>query len=100
MSATVDPWNVRSKLNLSAEVLARIIGVMPSTLDRWDHRQQGLSKANIETLSMISAAGDAARDPQKLGRAMARALFKHGRQAALYLALHTLYWRVAPGREG
>jgi hypothetical protein len=96
MTTTVEPWNVRSKLGLSADTLARLLGVYPSVIEGWDHSRHGLRKDNAEWIGQLEAAADAARDPLALGRAITRATWKHGRFAGLYLALHTLNWRLAP----
>lgn len=95
MENSHDPYNVRAKLGLTAEALARIVGVNPSTVFRWDSAGERNS-ANRELMQMLAQAADAANDPRKLGHAMVQALTHRGRMAAIYLALHTIYWRTAP----
>lgn len=99
MMRAAELWQIRQKLALTVEGFARVLGVAPSTVELWDEqgeRPLKISHANEDTARMIGQAADAARNPEALGAAMLRALREHGRHAAVYLALHTLFHKIAP----
>lgn len=91
---------VRAKLNISALVLARLLGLPESAVEEWDYRRRDPNKANAAWMRMLEQAADSARDPHRLGRHVATTVFKHGRAAAWYIALHAAHYRLAPRRKG
>ncbi|MBK9975413.1 MAG: hypothetical protein IPP14_11640 [Planctomycetes bacterium] len=94
-------WKTRADLGLSTLVLARVIGVQTETVEAWEMARGPVQcLASSETiLRALAQAAQAARNPAKLGHAMTEAAINHGPMAALYLALHAIYWRTAPKQE-
>jgi len=94
-------WRTRAALGLSSLVLARVIGVQTETVEAWEMARAPIQAiaSHEATLRALHQAAQAARNPAKLGHAMAEAAINQGPMAALYLALHAIYWRTAPKQE-
>lgn len=94
-------YRTRERLGLSALVLARVIGVDEATLEGWEMARKPVATqhATEQLMRAIAQAAQAARDPHKLGHAMTEAAMQQGPMAALYLALHAIYWRTAPRND-
>lgn len=92
-------YRTRAALGISLYTMARVLGVDEATVDSWEMAREPLRvmHSSEQLLAALAQAASTARDPGKLGHAMTEAMLRDGPMAALYLALHAIYWRTAPG---